>query len=82
MKRGSKIVAYQDGKLCRTGYGEVIETRRGHHIKVRFIYQYQIIEIWVRKRKLNHGKWPHGHKQYVGWADVDLFCPWFLIEKY
>lgn len=37
MKRGTKVAVCHDGKWSRMVEGVVVDTRRGHHIKVSFL---------------------------------------------
>lgn len=69
MKRGMKVAVCYDGKYGRRVPGIVTATRRGHHIKVRFIpYASEDnteVESWFRiKRSKCNGQ----RKYFGGWA--------------
>lgn len=51
MKIGQPVLILREGDPRFTTKGEVIATRNGHHIKVRFcsLYGYDMIEMWCRK---------------------------------
>jgi hypothetical protein len=76
MKRGNKVAVCHDGKWVRRVVGEVIATRRGHHIKVRFLHPENgsPVEFWARKL-------PKEYSCFGGWADIDWFYPWYSVRK-
>jgi len=53
MKRGKTVAVCYDGKSGRRVPGVVTETRRGHHIKVRFkpwgVDEAPEVEAWFRR---------------------------------
>ena len=83
MKTGSKVFVCHDGKWGRRVVGEVIATRNGHHVKVRFPHPNNEgepdVEFWARK--LPKSRW-NPQTRFGGWAECDWFCPWFSIYKY
>jgi hypothetical protein len=38
MKRGDRVILFQDGKLCRGMIGVVLANIRGHHVKVEYVF--------------------------------------------
>ena len=83
MKRGKKVAVCHDGKWGRKVQGEVVATRRGHHIKVSFPRPEsgEPVEFWARKMPTIR----HSGKRYAyfgGWADIDWFCPWYAVHKW
>lgn len=95
MKRGTLVAVCHDGKWGRRVKGVVIDTRRGHHIKVRFPNPDDEVggdvEFWARvrptvryqrRRQVSPGFFMtslNRYKSYGGWAEVDWFCPWFAV---
>lgn len=93
MKRGTVVAVCHDGKWGRRVKGEVIGTRRGHHILVRFPHPEtdDPVEFWARRRpavrrmktvRRSAGFTMSTFKRYVsfaGWADIDWFCPWYAV---
>lgn len=93
MKRGTKVAVLHDGKWGRMVQGEVVATRKGHHIKVCFPHPEsgELVEFWARKMptiRRSRNKPPsciHYGKRYAyfgGWADIDWFCPWYAVHKW
>lgn len=90
MKRGQAVAVCHDGKWGRRVKGEVIETRRGHHIKVRFEHcDAGVVEFWCRiNRVIRYRKrqgcivWSARPKYFAGWVDIDWFCPWYVIHPW
>lgn len=89
MKRGAKVAVCHDGKWGRRVQGEVVATRRGHHIKVRFPHPEsgELSSFWARvipTVRYNRNKPPscihHGkqYKHFGGWADIY----WFSVHKW
>ena len=83
MKRGKKVAVCHDGKWGRKVQGEVVATRRGHHIKVSFPRPEsgEPVEFWARKMPTIR----HSGKRYAyfgGWASIDWFCPWYAVHKW
>ncbi len=88
MKRGTKVAVCHDGKWGRRVAGEVIATRQGHHILVRFEFDDKVVEFWARRvpavRYMQGRNGSYRSKRpvsYAGWADIDYFCPWFSVWK-
>lgn len=90
MKRGTIVAVCHDGKWGRRVKGEVIATRRGHHIQVQFPHPEtgEPVEFWARKGRTVHycrnkpGSCIYWHKHYAyfsGWADIDWWCPWYKV---
>lgn len=93
MKRGDKVAVCHDGKWSRRIQGEVLETRNGHHLKIRFFHPGTgaLVEFWARKSPtvrhrrqklpscIQYGK---RYAYFAGWADIDWFCPWFAVHKW
>lgn len=93
MKYGQKVAVCHDGKWGRRVQGEVVGTRRGHHIKIRFNSPVddKPVEFWARKLPTIHymrnkpGSCIYYSKRYAyfaGWADIDWFSPWFSVYKW
>ena len=90
MKRGTPVAVCHDGKWGRRIKGEVVETRNGHHIKVRFEHgTCGVVEFWCRydapiryRKRSGCITWSKRPKRYSGWADIEWFCPWFVIYKW
>ena len=92
MKRGTLVAVCHDGKWGRRVQGEVVGTRNGHHILVRFPNPEDgtNVEFWarlnrpIRKRRVRETEYyiavqPKRPKYFSGWADIDYFCPWFAV---
>jgi hypothetical protein len=97
MKRGTIVAVCHDGKWGRRVKGVVVDTRNGHHIKVRFENPDdetegapKEIEFWARVRPTIHYLKKCGfnsyrsnrYKSFGGWADIDYWCPWFAVYKW
>lgn len=95
MKRGQKVMVCHDGKWSRGVEGEVIATRKGHHIKVRFPHPEteQPVEFWCRKNRpirfMRRNKGRYGsisyswrYSYFSGWADIDWWMPWYKIVSF
>lgn len=93
MKRGTIVAVCQDGKWSRRVKGEVIATRQGHHIKVRFPHPdtNEPVEFWARKsRTVRYMRKRPGsvftyrtrYRFFGGWAEIDTFCPWYSVVKW
>lgn len=92
MKRGAKVAVCHDGKWGRRVEGVVVQTRNGHHIKVRFQdLDGEPVEFWARKhpairywRKPNGSSvtWRKRAAYFAGWAESEYFCPWFAVYKW
>ena len=81
MKIGTQVAVCHDGKWGRRVEGVVIGTRRGHHIKVKFLSrdgQHQ--EFWARVIPTTH-KWSN-YKHFGGWVNTDDWCPWYAVYKW
>ena len=73
MKRGDHVAVCYDGKWGRRVKGEVIATRKGSRILVRFpewANEENIIEHWFPVRKLG-SKWGGPRKNYAGFVQVE-----------
>ena len=73
MKRGDIVAVCYDGKWGRRVKGEVIATRKGSRILVRFpewANEDNIIEHWFKVRRL-HTKFGGPRKNYGGFVNVD-----------
>ena len=90
MKRGTKVAVCHDGKWSRMVEGVVVDTRRGHHIKVSFFEPciQETVQFWARKvRPIRYAKksgcmlYLKRYSYYAGWANIDLFFPWFSVSK-
>lgn len=93
MKRGDKVWVCHDGKWSRRVEGVVVDTRRGHHIKVQFPHPEDrtSVEFWARKKPairywrtkknscVSYGK---SYTYYGGWADIDWWFPWYAVYKF
>lgn len=82
MKRGDKVWVCQDGKFGRRVEGTVVRTKQGHHVQVSFSYvddeeNSQEVLFWVRLRSATK----YRYKTYAGWADVDVWSPWYTVRK-
>lgn len=93
MKRGTKVAVCHDGKWSRKVEGVVVETRNGHHIKIRFKnLDGELIEFWARKRPvIRYWRKPNGSyvitgkraPSFAGWVEKsEYFCPWFVVYKW
>lgn len=95
MKRGQKVAVCHDGKYSRAVLGEVVETRKNHHIKVRFPHPETglPVEFWARKiptiryRRVIGSKYGDivylkKYAHFAGWADIDWFSPWYSVHKW
>lgn len=92
MKRGDKVAVCHDGKWGRRVEGEVVATRNGHHVKIRFFHPGTDawVEFWARKQPsiryrrqapnscIQYGK---RYAYFGGWADIDWFSPWFAVYR-
>lgn len=92
MKRGTQVAVCHDGKWGRRVQGEVVATRNGHHVKVRFPHPMtgSPVEFWVRKRPAVRYRRERttgcittirlkSPASFAGWADIEYFCPWFAV---
>lgn len=73
MKRGDFVAVCYDGKWGRRVKGEVIATRNGSRVLVRFpeyANEDNIIEHWFRVRNLKT-KWGGPRKNYAGFVQVE-----------
>lgn len=77
MKRGDSVAVCHDGKWGRRVQGEVVATRKGHHLKVRFPHPDDgtPVEFWARRR-------PGRRVYFAGWADISYFCPWYAVRPW
>lgn len=95
MKTGQKVAVCHDGKYSRRILGEIVKTRNGHHIKVRFPNPETgfPVEFWARKipavryKKTQERKYvtmiySKKYAYFAGWANIDWFSPWYSIEKW
>lgn len=94
MKIGQTVAVCHDGKWGRRVKGEVVSTRHGNRILVKFQHpnnEEVTVHLWARwhntvhYKKRKHNSCVSYGKQYgyfAGWADIDLFCPWFRISKW
>lgn len=95
MKRGTVVAVCHDGKWGRRVKGEVVATRRCHHILVRFPHPEtnEPVEFWARrvppiryrKVKIDGCITRIQIKRaayFCGWADIDWFCPWYAVHKW
>lgn len=93
MKKGTIVAVCHDGKWGRKVKGEVVATRNGHHIKVRFPHPEDDtpVEFWARKlpairyRRQKHGgciMYSNRASYFAGWADIDWFSPWYSVYKW
>lgn len=91
MKRGTIVAVCHDGKWGRRVQGEVVATRRGHHIQVRFPHPEtdEPVLFWARKlptihyQRQKHGSCiSYGDRRayFGGWAAIDWFCPWYSVH--
>lgn len=82
-----------DGKWGRRVKGVVVDTRKGHHVKIKFPNPENgsDVEFWARiiptirykRKKVNSCIVHLGlYKHFAGWADIDYFCPWFSVYKW
>lgn len=90
LKRGSIVAVCHDGKWGRRVKGEVVATRKGHHILVRFPHPEtgEPVEFWARRgrtiRHLLHKPdscmcWCKRYATFSGWADIDWRSPWYSV---
>lgn len=93
MKRGQIVAVCHNGKWGRRVKGEVVATRQGHHIKVRFPNPDTgaPLEFWARVSPIIHytrktRKWvwyDKRYKTYGGWIDgIDVWSPWYSVTKW
>jgi hypothetical protein len=95
MKRGTVVAVCHDGKWGRRVKGVVVETRKGHHIKVKFpnpaSETEEEVEFWARRSPaVRHERRKPGSciiyskrpVTFGGWADIEYFCPWFAVSKW
>lgn len=93
MKIWTKVAVCHDGKWSRRVQGEVIATKRGYSVKVRFPHPESLypVEFWAKKVPavrycrnkppscIFYGK---RYAYFGGWADIDWFCPWYSVLKW
>lgn len=93
MKLGTKVSVCHDGKFSRRVQGEVVATKRGYSVKVRFPHPAngQLVDFWARKiATVRHCRnkppsciyYGKRYAYFAGWADIDWFCPWFAVHKW
>lgn len=93
MKRGAKVAVCHDGKWGRRVQGEIIATRQGHHVQVRFPHPEtgEPVEFWARKNRTirrtirRKGSCISTGKRYAyfsGWADIAWWYPWYAVHPW
>lgn len=94
MKIGAEVWVCHDGKFGRRVKGVVVSNHYGNRIKVRFSPHDEIgeVEFWARKRpKISYSQKSKGScvsyskrppNTFAGWADIDMWAPWFSVYKY
>lgn len=90
MKLGAKVWVCHDGKYSRRVEGEVVATRRGHHLQIKFFHEdCGEVLFWARRtpavRYLKEsGIFIKSRRpvSFGGWADIDWFMPWYSVAKW
>lgn len=93
MKTGQVVAVCQDGKYSRRVKGEVIASKKGSKILVRFPHpeiEGESVEFWAKlcntvrfRKEVNVSTFTMKcYKHFAGWADIDSFCPWFTVHKW
>ena len=78
MKRGDRVILFQDGKLCRGVIGVVVSNVHGHHVKVEYVYYGDVIlkgaiaTLRVDKHRWG-GKKARGYTE-VGYCTAEKLC--------
>jgi hypothetical protein len=94
MKVGKEVWVCHDGKWGRRVKGIILARRKCHHIKILFTPESMDdpVEFWARRRPkvsfnqnsrgsyIHHGK--RSPNTYGGWADIDMWAPWFSVYEY